>query len=68
MIPWTGCPCGCMTRLPWVDDPDCARHLPIGPPREWGAYDVVTLGLDHHSAGHTAQCREYGERALQKAT
>ena len=20
---WTGCPCGCMTKLPWICDPDC---------------------------------------------
>ena len=23
---WSGCPCGCMTKLPWFDDPGCARH------------------------------------------
>lgn len=23
---FTGCPCGCMTKLPYLDDPDCARH------------------------------------------
>jgi hypothetical protein len=26
--PVTGCRCGCLTRLPWFDDPDCARHRP----------------------------------------
>jgi hypothetical protein len=23
---FTGCPCGCMTKLPYLDDPGCARH------------------------------------------
>lgn len=21
-----GCPCGCTSKPPWVDDPDCVRH------------------------------------------
>lgn len=25
---WTGCPCGCMTKLPYIDDPDCVRRRP----------------------------------------
>jgi hypothetical protein len=25
----SGCPCGCRTRLPWLDDPQCARHRPV---------------------------------------
>lgn len=24
-----GCPCGCRTRLPWIDDPECVRHQPV---------------------------------------
>lgn len=24
-----GCPCGCETRPPWIDDPDCVRHEPL---------------------------------------
>jgi hypothetical protein len=28
-----GCPCGCRTRLPWIDDPECVRHQPF-------AYDL----------------------------
>jgi hypothetical protein len=24
----TGCPCGCRTWLPWIDDPECLRHRP----------------------------------------
>lgn len=32
---FTGCPCGCMTKLPWLDDPDCARHQPAGEPADW---------------------------------
>jgi hypothetical protein len=23
---FTGCPCGCMTKLPYFDDPDCVRN------------------------------------------
>lgn len=29
MSNYTGCPCGCTTKLPWIDDPDCVRHLPL---------------------------------------
>jgi hypothetical protein len=25
----TGCPCGCRTRPPWLDDPACIRHRPL---------------------------------------
>ena len=40
----TGCPCGCRTKLPWIDDPDCIRHQPTGPARDFGSYDVIALG------------------------
>jgi hypothetical protein len=26
-----GCACGCESRLPWVDDPECVRHWPTPP-------------------------------------
>lgn len=47
----TGCPCGCLTKPPYIDDPECVRRGPIsrwrGDPRP--TYDVITLGLacDH---------------------
>lgn len=25
----TGCPCGCISKLPYLDDPECARN------RQW---------------------------------
>lgn len=25
-----GCPCGCRTWPPFIDDPDCVRHQPLG--------------------------------------
>lgn len=48
----TGCPCGCRSVPPYIDDPDCARHKPLGPVVEWGTYDVTTLGTgcDHRDA------------------
>jgi hypothetical protein len=53
----TGCPCGCRTWLPWIDDPDCARHRPLPPAREWGGYDVVVLGLVPHPRETCAACQ-----------
>ena len=45
----TGCPCGCLTMPPWIDDPDCIRHEPLGPVVQWDGYDVIALGTgcDH---------------------
>lgn len=32
-MPFTGCPCGCMTKRPWLIDPDCVRERwPLPPP------------------------------------
>lgn len=46
--PLTGCPCGCRTRLPWLDDPDCVRHQPYT--FDYGLYDrakrYLTLVVD----------------------
>lgn len=28
MSRYTGCPCGCMTKLPWYDDPECIAKRP----------------------------------------
>src|SRR5215469_3482127 len=59
--PWRGCPCGCMSRLPWLDDPDCIRHRPLPQPREWGAYDAAhDLGL---ACDHGPRCPARRERA-----
>ena len=55
-----GCPCGCESRLPFVDDPDCVRRLPTPEPREWGGYDVVTLGLAPHVRDNCVSCRAVG--------
>jgi hypothetical protein len=24
-----GCPCGCRSAMPWLDDSDCLRHRPL---------------------------------------
>lgn len=32
MSHYTGCPCGCLTKLPWFDDPDCIRNRRPPPP------------------------------------
>lgn len=53
----TGCPCGCESRPLLVDDPRCIRHLPVPEPRDWGGYDVVTLGLAPHDREQCEQCR-----------
>jgi hypothetical protein len=31
----SGCPCGCMTKLPWFNDPDCLRNKPSRVPEGW---------------------------------
>jgi len=31
------CPCGCLTRLPYVDDPECVRHRPLT--YDYGLYE-----------------------------
>ncbi len=56
------CPCGCRTRLPWVDDPDCIRHRPLPAVRDWPNYDVRTLGLEPHDRRLCARCQD-GEAA-----
>lgn len=33
MSNYTGCPCGCMTKLPYFDDPDCIRNRDMPPAR-----------------------------------
>lgn len=37
----TGCPCGCLTKPPWLDDEDCVRHRPIGAPLDWSRWSYV---------------------------
>jgi hypothetical protein len=56
----TGCPCGCMTRLPWLDDPGCIRHRPLPAARAWGGYDVITLGLVPHPRETCGSCQAVG--------
>lgn len=30
---YTGCPCGCTSKLPWIIDPDCIlQRIPPPPP------------------------------------
>lgn len=55
-----GCPCGCRTRLPYADDPDCVRHLPVPKPRDWGGYDVAVLGLVPHDRELCELCQAVG--------
>ena len=31
----SACPCGCMTKPPWFDDPACVRHKPAAVPDDW---------------------------------
>jgi hypothetical protein len=56
-----GCPCGCRTRLPWIDDPDCIRHKPTPPAADWPAYDVRDLGLDPHDRATCGRCQAVGQ-------
>ena len=56
----TGCPCGCRTRLPWIDDPDCIRHLPTPPAVDWPAADVRDLGLEAHDRATCDRCQAVG--------
>jgi hypothetical protein len=46
-----------MTRLPYLDDPDCVRHLPVPAPREPANYDVITLGLVPHDRDRCPACQ-----------
>jgi hypothetical protein len=49
-----------MTRLAYIDDPDCVRDLLIGDPRDWGGYDVELLGLVPHPRDLCALCSAAG--------
>jgi hypothetical protein len=49
-----------MTRVPYLDDPDCVRYLPIGEPRDWGGYDVADLGLAPHDRSRCEPCQAVG--------
>jgi hypothetical protein len=54
----TGCPCGCLTKLPWFDDPDCVRHQPDPEPGDQAPpYDVQVLGLAPHDRASCLLCR-----------
>ncbi len=59
--PVTGCPCGCATWLPWIDDPGCARHRPLPPARDWPAIDVAALGLAPHPRETCGNCQAAGQ-------
>ena len=57
----TGCPCGCRTRLPWFDDPDCIRHQPTPPAVDYrDAADVRDLGLEAHDRAVCERCQAVG--------
>jgi hypothetical protein len=49
-----------MTRLPYLDDPDCVRYLPVPAPREANDYDVVVLGLVAHDRERCEPCKAAG--------
>jgi len=53
----TGCPCGCSTRLPFSDDPDCIRHQPLPEAVTWTAYDIHDLGLEPHDRRLCTRCQ-----------
>ena len=55
--PLDGCPCGCRTRLPWIDDPLCVRHRPLPRPVRWPSYDIGTLGLADHDRRLCDRCQ-----------
>jgi len=55
-----GCPCGCRSRLPWLDDEDCIRHRPLPPAHDWPFYDALTLGLVPHWRESCRQCQAVG--------
>lgn len=59
---WIGCPCGCESRPPYVDDPACKRHRPMGPAVDYGQqqHDVETLGLAPHNRATCEHCRAVG--------
>jgi len=58
----TGCPCGCMTKLPYFDDPDCVRHQPAPEPgAQVPPYDIQTLGLAPHDRSRCTLCRAAGQ-------
>lgn len=40
---YAGCPCGCMTKRPWLIDPDCALPGPYRPPPP---FDEITVAPD----------------------
>lgn len=50
------CPCGCLTKLPYFDDPDCIRHQPAPGPGERASYDVHDLGLAPHDRATCEHC------------
>lgn len=61
---WTGCPCGCLTRLPWLDDPDCARRRRARPGRELAAWGDAVEHL--HAAGLPAAVPEFAAAWLRR--
>jgi hypothetical protein len=57
----SGCPCGCRTRLPWIDDPDCIRHQPLPEAQDWPQASVTDLGLEPHDRENCDPCQAVGE-------
>lgn len=56
----SGCPCGCLTKLPYLDDPGCIRHRPLPEARDWPGYDRSTLGLVSHDRATCPACQAVG--------
>jgi len=46
--------------LPWLDDEDCVRHLPLPEARDWPVYDRRMLGLEAHDRTLCASCQAVG--------
>ena len=54
---WLNCPCGCQTRLPFIDDPRCIRYRPMPPAVDWPHYDTSELGLVAHERASCKHCQ-----------
>jgi hypothetical protein len=62
--PPTGCPCGCMTKLPWLDDPDCTMRRIPSPSRDLLAWQSTVEHL--HAAGLPAPAPEFAAAWLRR--
>lgn len=62
---WTGCPCGCVTRPPWLDDADCARYRRPYSERQLLAWQRAVEHL--HAAGLPAAVPELAAASLRRS-